>query len=352
MHHPSLLDGVTWFISEEETYPTWVIAMTFALVSGLSLPLGALLGLWVTPAPASNKLDEQSVKDSKKELLERGNLRKQFVGYCLAFGAGSLLFAVTVELYGKQMRRLHNHGYLHHIVGITVTTVAAILGGVVYTYTDRYLQELVKGTSTSDPESMALLGSKQNTRQDEDEQEETNDSAAGLSMWLGVFIDGLPEGILLGFLAAEHQLSMALVISLLIANFPEAFSSACLLKEARWSSWKIFSMWTLCFLLTAALATISCLLCPVHLEGNLWVRIGESFIEGLAGGAMLACVTAVMLPEAYEIHNDMIGLLCLSGFLVSVALKVTGGVASELAHKVHPWQAVRDELSVQVFFGK
>lgn len=344
MHDQSVLDGVAWFISREASYPTWIIALTFALASGLSLPLGALLGILVTPAPPDKEGDELSLKESKLQLEERGHVRKQFVGYCLAFGAGSLLFAVTIELYGKQMRRLHNHGYLHHVVGIFVTTVAAILGGILYTSTDRWLRRLTSGKRDSDAESIALLGNKEIQH----EAEDVDRSAAGLSMWLGVFIDGLPEGILLGFLAAEHHLSMVLVISLLIANFPEAFSSACLLKEARWSSWKIFSMWTFCFLLTAALATISCLLCPVHLEGNLWVRVFECLIEGLAGGAMLACVTAVMLPEAYEIHNDLIGLLCLSGFLVSVALKVTGGVASDLAHKVHPWEAVRQELSDQV----
>mmetsp|Transcript_62345 Transcript_62345/g.114547 ORF Transcript_62345/g.114547 Transcript_62345/m.114547 type:complete len:351 (+) Transcript_62345:100-1152(+) len=345
MYHLSLPDGVAWFISREDSYPTWIIALTFALASGLSLPLGALFGILVTPAPASEEQDELSLKESKRQLVERGNLRKQFVGYCLAFGAGSLLFAVTIELYGKQMRRLHNHGYLHHVVGICVTTIAAVLGGVLYTATDRWLRKVTSGKRESDTESTALLSSKQSPHEHE---EEVDRSAAGLSMWLGVFIDGLPEGILMGFLAAEHHLSMVLVISLLIANFPEAFSSACLLKEARWSSWKIFSMWTFCFLLTASLATISCLLCPVHLEGNLWIRIFECLIEGLAGGAMLACVTAVMLPEAYEIHNDMIGILCLSGFLVSVALKVTGGVASDLAHQVHPWEAARQEISDQM----
>jgi hypothetical protein len=108
-------------------------------------------------------------------------------------------------------------------------------------------------------------------------------------------------------------------------------------------------MWMLCFILTALLATISCALCPADLEVHLCIRAAECFVEGLAGGAMLACVTAVMLPEAFAIHNDRIGLLCLFGFLASVLLKVIGGVASELATKVHPLTEGYQEISVLLF---
>merc|ERR1719310_1069888 len=64
-----------------------------------------------------------------------------------------------------------------------------------------------------------------------------------MAMWLGVLADGIPESILLGFLAAERKLSLVLVISLLIANFPESFSSASLLKEGNMPSGKIITMW-------------------------------------------------------------------------------------------------------------
>mmetsp|Transcript_107655 Transcript_107655/g.303236 ORF Transcript_107655/g.303236 Transcript_107655/m.303236 type:complete len:364 (-) Transcript_107655:128-1219(-) len=349
---PDLLTG---FVIFEQQYPTWLIALTFSLASGLSLPLGACLGILVTPRSGFEQ-------PSRQKASQYGELRKRFVGGCLAFGAGSLLFAVTVELYGKQMRTLENHGYVHHMVGITVTSLAAILGGVIYTYTNRWLCDIVTDKSgreharTNDlpeapNESTHLVG----TVSEGDQKLAAEGSAAGLSMWLGVFIDGVPEGVLLGFLAAENHLSMALIVSLFISNFPEAFSSACLLREAGWPSWKILSIWTLCFVLTGVLAMIACAFCPVHAEVHLWVRICECCIEGLAGGAMLACITAVMLPEAYEIHSDAIGILCLSGFLFSVVLKVTGGVASELATKRHPLAeihaGIRDDLSLQFFVG-
>lgn len=346
MQIQGLLHAIASFAAAEERYPTWFIALSFTLVSGFSLPLGAAIGIGITPSQGVDEMPDQGVVNADK--MQRDSRRKAFVGSCLAFGAGSLLFAVTVELYGKQMRRLQNHGYLHHIVGMMVTTVAAFLGGVIYTYTNQKLCNVTEGRCDPEHESTPLVCSSSGSLSGVRGSNTSNKSAAGLSMWLGVFIDGLPEGILLGFLAAEHHLSMVLVISLFIANFPEAFSSACLLHEARWSPWKILSMWTFHFLLTAILAMISCELCPVDVEANLWVRIFECLIEGLAGGAMLACITAVMLPEAYEIHHDAIGLLCLAGFLVSVMLKVVGGVASELATKVHPYEEVRTAIPQQL----
>lgn len=333
-------------LTADALYPAWTIALIFTLLSGISLPIGAIWGIVVTPAPSSNGL---VTKPSEGRLMKEEE-RKNFVGACLAFGAGSLLFAVTVELYGKQMRRLDEHGYLHHVVGIIVTTVAAVLGGLLYTYTNRWLCGLAEtrchqSTDAADDETHPLIDKEALAL----EARIADKSAAGISIWLGVFIDGLPEGVLLGFLAAEHRLSMVLVISLFIANFPEAFSSTCLLREAGWKTWKILSMWTFCFVLTAILAMVSCALCPADLEVHLGIRAGECFIEGLAGGAMLACVTSVMLPEAFAIHNDYIGLLCLFGFLSSVLLKVTAGVASELATKVHPIKEGYEEISVLVF---
>merc|ERR1719201_1819541 len=81
--------------------------------------------------------------------------------------------------------------------------------------------------------------------------------------------------------------------------------------------------------MTGCLACIACMLYPVG-DVPFWVHIFSAAIEGLAGGAMLACIAAVMLPEAYEMQGDVVGLLCVTGFLLAVLIKVFGGVASEI----------------------
>lgn len=152
-----------------------------------------------------------------------------------------------------------------------------------------------------------------------------------MAMWLGVLADGVPEAILLGFLAAERRLSLVLVISLFIANFPESFSASSMLKESvpGLAKWKIVAMWVVLMLMTGILACLACMAYPVG-DVPFWVHIFSAAVEGLAGGAMLACIAAVMLPEAYEMEGDITGLLCVTGFLLAVLIKVFGGVASEV----------------------
>jgi hypothetical protein len=173
-------------------------------------------------------------------------------------------------------------------------------------------------------------------------------------MFVGVLADGLPEAILIGFLASSGKLSLMFVLSLFIANFPESFSASSLIYETQaFSSLVIFGMWTLPCVLNAVLAALACYLVPEDVQGLRAVEIIAASIEGLAGGMMLTMIAAVMLPEAFNmakksenifnkiswgenkaIYNhhgaDIPGVFCVAGFLLAVGLKVTGGVLSSV----------------------
>merc|ERR1719281_2332127 len=121
-----------------------------------------------------------------------------------------------------------------------------------------------------------------------------------------------------------------------------------MLKEAvpGFENWKIVGMWAVLMLMTGSLACIACMLYPVG-DVPFWVHIFSAAVEGLAGGAMLAMIAAVMLPEAYAMQGDIIGLICVTGFLLAVLIKVYGGVASEITsgtwadkHIKHPEKGV------------
>jgi hypothetical protein len=157
------------------------------------------------------------------------------------------------------------------------------------------------------------------------------------AMLLGLVVDGVPESILLGFLAAENSLSLVLVLSLFVANFPEAFSSASLMKEAGVSIGKIVGMWSALCAMTGILAGLACwallwLVGDAAKSGEMPFHITMliAVVEGIAGGAMIACIAAVMLPEAFgrkpktNILMDS-GFLCTAGFLCAVLIKVVGG---------------------------
>merc|ERR1719215_917828 len=88
------------------------------------------------------------------------------------------------------------------------------------------------------------------------------------------------------------------------------------------------SMWSFLFVITALLAAVAALIFQPYEVPFHW-KVIIAFTEGIAGGAMLACIAAVMLPEAYQMQGDTIGLLAVAGFLTSVLVKVFGGMANE-----------------------
>lgn len=390
------LESVGWLAAP--TDGLWYEALIFGLLSAASLPLGAFLGQRMSP-----------VNDATVSAL-------------VAFGAGALLFAVTVELYGHALTEV-SHGALGY-TEMSATIASAFVGALGYLYLNKKMEHwaeeededdevnspehkeaageaagtasqarwgmvrertkqigdeirkskvvmsareavdlLMKNTGISKTEADKLKGRKKRMnlamvgaeagnygavgdgrKTPEElaaEEEEERKTKAGMklaqAMFLGLLVDGIPESILLGFLAAERSLSLVLVISLFVANFPEAFSSASLMKAAKVPVLKIVGMWTGLCLLTGVLSAASCwglLFCageaaqhgalPFHIE------LCAAIVEGIAGGAMIACIASVMLPEAFERRNtDSLlwdsGFLCTAGFLTAVAIKVLGG---------------------------
>jgi len=389
----------------------WQEALLFGIISSLSLPIGAVLGQWLSP-----------VSDDK-------------VAAVVAFGAGALLFAVTVELYGHALHEvaMGSLGYTE----MFTTVGCALLGALLYLYLNKQMEEWMEhghdeegGDGDSEPASSSSANPKTQARakagwnrlrgeasrigseavqrkrkslsakealnlffkkdsaehhakmkqvrgrkkrmllavsathqhpestygsvesgtaEDDEETKKRKEEGMKLAyaMFLGLLVDGIPESILLGFLAAENSLSLVLVLSLFVANFPEAFSSASLMKEAGVAVYKIVGMWAFLCALTGILAGLAC-------AGLIWLAgdaaaTGEmpfhiamivAVVEGIAGGAMIACIAAVMLPEAFgrKHHTNLLldsGFLCTAGFLCAVLIKVMGGVVTSDHIKHH-----------------
>jgi zinc transporter ZupT len=155
-----------------------------------------------------------------------------------------------------------------------------------------------------------------------------------LQLFLGLLVDGVPEAILMGFLAARGHLTPVFIVALFFANFPEAFSSASLLTVAKQSWYGIIGMWTFLCILVGSVAGFACwallAMYPGYATGEALpvpVLIGIATIEGLTGGSMIACIAAVMLPEAFERMGKepplllSSGFMCTCGFLSAVLLK-------------------------------
>ena len=55
------------------------------------------------------------------------------------------------------------------------------------------------------------------------------ESAVAFSIWLGILIDGVPEAMLIGFMQSEGELSIAFIVAVFLANFPEAMSASTIM---------------------------------------------------------------------------------------------------------------------------
>lgn len=362
-----------------------VYALVFGIVSGTSLPIGASLGIYFSPV--NNKT----------------------CALMMAFGAGALLFAVTVELYGHALREVAK-GRLG-LFEMFTTIFGALAGAALYLTINKWLDEYMCDNTESEEEDVegqdakgrdssvmdalqtqtlaaaAAPAARANTDEEttrakaswkkakavktlkrsmshmksEDlgrlrghtkavvlsAQDVAHAKSVAFSLFLGLLVDGLPEGILMGFLAAEGHLTPVLIVSLFIANFPEAFSSASLLIQAEMSKVTIIGMWTGLCIVVGCLSGAACYLLLLffpkfggeagHSDLPMTVLLGISLVEGVTGGAMISCISSVMLPEAFYRNKEIdgkkndgpfysqTGFLCTSGFLLSVALKAVFG---------------------------
>lgn len=142
---------------------------------------------------------------------------------------------------------------------------------------------------------------------------------AAMAMFLGILLDGIPESFVIGAnVLVSGGISFSLIGGLLLANLPEALSSAAGMKEQGMRVTKILWMWTSLMLITGIGAAL----------GAVFLRAAQdavfALIEGVAAGAMLTMVAETMLPEAFHKGGGIVGISTLAGFLVAVFFNTLG----------------------------
>jgi len=155
--------------------------------------------------------------------------------------------------------------------------------------------------------------------------------SAPLSIWLGIFLDGIPESFVIGagfLIILSSRLAQGpvvftdvipytLIAGLFLSNFPEAMSSTIGMKKMGWKNLKILTLWTSLMLMTAVGAVFG------YYYGAKIPNYIEIGVEGIASGAMLTMISQTMIPEAVHIGgNRVTGLSTLAGYLSAVAFKI------------------------------
>jgi len=137
-------------------------------------------------------------------------------------------------------------------------------------------------------------------------------AGAPLALFLGAMLDGIPESLVIGsnFVALDSY-RLTFLAAVFLSNLPEAIGSAVGMKQAGFSTKRIFTLWGLLVVagaLTAALGNIFLADAPPTLL---------TLVGAIAGGGILAMVSSVMMPEAYEDGGPAVGLATIAGFLLS-----------------------------------
>ena len=137
-------------------------------------------------------------------------------------------------------------------------------------------------------------------------------AGAPLALFLGALLDGIPESLVIGSsFVTFDTFRFTFLAAVFLSNLPEAIGSAVGMREAGFSTKRIFTLWGLLVLAGALAAAL----------GNLFLADAPptllTLVGAIAGGGILAMVSSVMMPEAYEDGGPAVGLATIAGFLTA-----------------------------------
>jgi ZIP family zinc transporter len=216
------------------------------------------------------------------------SLRKRTLGIIMAFGAGTLISAVSYELVFEAVTRSKQSGF---------PAFGFFAGASAFYFSENLVER---------------LGARNHR-----EIEPTNQSGLAIPMVLAIILDGVPESIVIGLgILEQGTVSLAMLVAVFISNLPEAIAGTTGMRTAGWNKKRIILLW-LIIAFVCAFASLVGYAVFSGVSGH-WL----SFIQAFAGGAILLMLANSMIPEAYEHGGKLAGIFTLLGFFVSVVMVV------------------------------
>lgn len=224
-------------------------------------------------------------------IASRFSLSKRAIGIILAFGAGTLISAISYELIFAALQRARGTGFPGF----------GLFAGAFTFFIADYLIGRFGAARPMSPDA-------------------SPSSRLVVPMVLAIILDGVPESMVLGLgLFEEGTVSLTLLAAVFISNLPEAIAGTTGMKAGGWSRQKILLLW-LSIILICALATVA--------GHSLFTNTPEhwlAFIQAFAGGAILMMLANSMMPEAYEHGGKLAGVFTVLGFATSVTIILLEG---------------------------
>ena len=138
-------------------------------------------------------------------------------------------------------------------------------------------------------------------------------SGVGYALLAAAVLDGVPESLALGVSLVEGA-GPALLVAIVVANFPEAAGGATRMRSDGRSPWSIVGIWSAAALLIAGSVVAGRLLLGGAPAPALAVLLG------FAGGAVLAALADSVFPEAFERGGPYVAFTTVAGFFVAFIL--------------------------------
>jgi len=222
-------------------------------------------------------------------------IRAKLVSSIMAFGAGVLISALSFDL----VEEAANGG------GLWPTAGGFLVGAFVYVGANALLER---------------RGAKHRKRSGGKQPSEQQQPGSGTAIAIGALLDGIPESVVLGLgLVSGGAVSPAMLAAVFISNVPEGLSSTAGMKKAGRSAGYVFGVWGGIALISGLSALVGYAALQGASEGLV------AFITAVAAGAILAMLADTMIPEAFEEHHLLTGLISALGFLAAFTISSLGG---------------------------
>jgi ZIP family zinc transporter len=223
-----------------------------------SLLIGAALAIWLRPS-------------------------YRIIGLIMGFGSGALISAIAYELVPEAAK-----GDFPVVLGLAAGALTFFLADRVV---DRHGGESRKSIET---------------------KQQAN---AGLAIFLGTLLDGIPESLVLGMsLARGGSVGVAFLVAVFVSNLPESMASTTSMEDSGMPRKTILGMWLALLVASALAAALGYVLITRESGAE------GAGVQAFAAGAMLTMLADSMMPEAFEHGGKAVGLITVCGFVVATAL--------------------------------
>jgi zinc transporter, ZIP family len=251
--------------------PGWLQAAGWGLLSASGLLIGAVGGYYTW-------------------------LRHSVIARVMTFAAGVLLAVVAVDLLINVRRA----------TGLYWSVIGLLGGAAVFSSLNGLLSRRGAQDRKRCGECVEQPGEEQRP-------------GSGLAIAAGTFLDGVPEGVVLGLsVVHEGAPGFGTVAAFFLGNIPEALSSSAGMRRAGRVRSYVFGLWIGIFLAIGVAAAAA---------GLVLRSTGPSVrgtVEAFAAGAILALISETMIPEAFHGSPHFNGLLLVVGFVALLILLVLG----------------------------